>query len=105
MKKLLFLFIALFIYQGLSAQPWMQNIPEGKLESGEVSWSEVREAFDKYWEGKEITRGQGWKQFKRLDYFVSQRIDVNDPNSTMRSDYLLEAINFRKDQGAVDNNS
>jgi hypothetical protein len=34
---------------------------------------EVREAFQEAWHSKEIVKGQGYKQFKRWEYFMEQR--------------------------------
>jgi len=83
MKKLL-LFPLLFILTLSSnfAQPWMQNISEEKRESGQISYSELQQAFAEYWNGKDVTNpavisGNGWKAFKRWEYFTRSRVNAN----------------------------
>ncbi|MCB9016802.1 MAG: PKD domain-containing protein [Lentimicrobiaceae bacterium] len=34
----------------------------------------TQKAFNTYWEGREITRGSGYKPFKRWEYIMSQRV-------------------------------
>jgi hypothetical protein len=38
-----------------------------------VPIQEVRGAFQEFWQGKEVVKGQGYKQFKRWEYFMEQR--------------------------------
>ncbi len=48
-----------------------------------ISFRESQEAFYDYWDGREIKSGQGWKQFKRYEYFWEQRLFGKDtfPNA------------------------
>ncbi|MDG2245243.1 MAG: hypothetical protein P8L71_02700 [Flavobacteriales bacterium] len=39
-----------------------------------VNFYEVQAAFNEYWEGKGIEKGKGYKQFKRWEYFMEQRV-------------------------------
>lgn len=106
MKKLLSLIIvSVFLCTGLNAQPWLQNIPQDKYESGQVSLQDLRTAFDEYWKDKEVTKGSGFKQYMRHDYFVGQRIDETDPNATLRSDLLWKAIQERRNTQHPDNSA
>jgi PKD repeat protein/photosystem II stability/assembly factor-like uncharacterized protein len=41
----------------------------------ETNFYETQKAFELYWEDREVTKGSGWKQFKRWEYFWSKRID------------------------------
>jgi hypothetical protein len=43
------------------------------MEDPAVRIQDVREAFDREWEGKEMVKGRGYKQFKRWEYFMEQR--------------------------------
>ncbi|MBL7942330.1 MAG: hypothetical protein JNM00_06175, partial [Flavobacteriales bacterium] len=61
----LFVFSMLFGQQDRSWQDLMAD-PSVKIQ-------EVREAFDREWEGKEVVKGRGYKQFKRWEYFMEQR--------------------------------
>jgi len=74
--KHFFLTVAVFIFFGfaLQAQPWMEEIPAEKLNNESYTFYDVQTAFNKYWEGKEIERGKGWKQFKRWEYFMEPRV-------------------------------
>jgi PKD repeat protein/photosystem II stability/assembly factor-like uncharacterized protein len=39
-----------------------------------VNFYDVQHAFEVYWKGREITKGCGWKPFKRWEYMMSSRI-------------------------------
>jgi len=58
----------------LFAQPWMQNISEEKRENNSYNFYDIQEAFNSYWEGKTPGKGSGWKQFKRQEWFLEQRV-------------------------------
>ena len=75
MKKYSLFFVIAFLISSLSfAQPWMKNIPKEKMETNDVNFYDIQKAFNEYWEGKEIEKGKGWKQFKRWEYFMEQRV-------------------------------
>ena len=42
-----------------------------------ANFFETQKAFEKYWEGKKVGRGYGWKQFKRWEWFMKTRVDEN----------------------------
>lgn len=52
------------------AQPWMQNIDKSKP----INFYDVQREFNNYWQGKTITKGSGWKQFKRYEWFAEPRV-------------------------------
>lgn len=66
------------------AQPWMQNIDKSKP----INFYEVQREFDNYWQGKTITKGSGWKQFKRYEWFAEPRVF---PSGFMPSGAMWEA--------------
>lgn len=37
-------------------------------------FSEIQEAFNTYWQNKTPEKGKGWKQFRRWEYMIEQRI-------------------------------
>lgn len=39
-----------------------------------VNFYTVQQSFEQYWEGKEIEKGKGWKQFKRWEAFMEPRV-------------------------------
>ncbi|MDZ7774377.1 MAG: hypothetical protein U5L09_01565 [Bacteroidales bacterium] len=45
------------------------------MQDPEANFYETQKAFELYWEDREVTKGSGWKQFKRWEYFWSKRID------------------------------
>ncbi len=45
------------------------------MQNPDANFYETVEAFELYWEGREITKGAGWKPFKRWEHFWRQRID------------------------------
>lgn len=67
-RLLLLSLIVVLNISSLVSQPWSIYLDES-----EDNFFKVQQAFNKYWEGKEIVRGEGWKQFKRWEYFFEQR--------------------------------
>jgi hypothetical protein len=66
--KILNLIILVFAFLSLDAQPWAVNI-----ESSNPTFNEIRSAFYQYWDGREIEKGKGYKQFKRWEWYWEQR--------------------------------
>lgn len=66
------LLILLVTTQELIAQPWME-----KIQSENPTFQEIRGAFNDYWNGKRIVKGQGYKQFKRWEWFWESRVLPN----------------------------
>jgi photosystem II stability/assembly factor-like uncharacterized protein len=54
------------------AQSWMANI-----QSDNPTFQEMRDAFSDYWRGKPIVKGQGFKQFKRWEWYWESRLLPN----------------------------
>lgn len=63
---LVFLFCSIIGY----SQEWvdMMNQPKGQ------NFFEIQKSFEKYWEGKDIPRGKGYKPFKRWEYYWENRV-------------------------------
>ena len=40
-----------------------------------ISFFEVQKAFNTYWDGREITKGSGWKPFKRWEWWTERHIN------------------------------
>ncbi len=86
MQKFRFLLIALVIASAAIGQQWTDNLPQGKLQNGDLTFYEIQNAFDDYWasfnvdkEGYYLENGQkvkaiGWKQFRRWEYYWEDRI-------------------------------
>jgi len=41
-----------------------------------ANFFETQQKFKDYWEGREVTRGSGYKAFKRWEWFMEQRVDA-----------------------------
>ncbi len=72
--RYLFLILALWCGMVVQSQPWMYELSK-KKSTKDFNFFEIQEAFNQYWEGKEIEKGKGYKQFRRLEYFMEPRID------------------------------
>ena len=81
------LLIMLVTTQELIAQPWM-----AKIQSENPTFQEIRGAFNDYWNGKSIVKGQGYKQFKRWEWYWESRILPNGqfPRSSATWDAYIE---------------
>ena len=86
------LIVLLFISLSSAAQPdgpWVKtkNTPE-------KTFAEYQNEFNEYWEGKTPEKGQGFKQFKRWEYFWGTRVlkDGRLPSSA----FIFNEINKAK---------
>ncbi|MGD2033503.1 MAG: hypothetical protein PVF73_00495, partial [Bacteroidales bacterium] len=55
-------------------QPWMKSVDKGEKSTDGISFYEIRNAFNDYWKNKEVTKGKGYKQFRRWEYFMEPRV-------------------------------
>lgn len=62
--------------QNSSTKPGYSEYPYWieMMQDHSVNFYEVQEAFEAYWENREITRSNGWKQFKRWEWWQSRHI-------------------------------
>lgn len=59
-----------------------------------ANFFETQKAFNEYWEGREVTRGSGYKLFKRWEYWMEQQVS---PDGTKPSPFRnLNAIKERQ---------
>ncbi len=65
---------ALFLVQNLSAQAWLKDLESKKASTTKGEFYQIQDAFNNYWEGKEIEKGKGWKQFRRWEQFMEPRV-------------------------------
>jgi hypothetical protein len=59
-----------------------------------ANFYKTQRAFNLYWKNREITRGCGWKVFKRWEYMMQGR--VNPDGSLPAPDFLERALNVVK---------
>ena len=45
------------------------------MQDESVNFYDVQRAFNIYWEGREITKGSGWKPFKRWEWWIENHIN------------------------------
>ncbi|NVK27045.1 MAG: PKD domain-containing protein [Flavobacteriia bacterium] len=57
-----------------------------------VNFYDVQQSFEDYWEGREVERSQGWKQFKRWEAFMEPRVYPTGerPNPTILYDEAMK---------------
>ena len=83
---LVFLFISLFAGFSLKAQTQTQtpsalndtaNFPYWikMMQDPSVNFFKVQQAFNTYWKDRPVTKGCGWKPFKRWEYMMMNRIN------------------------------
>lgn len=70
-----------------------------------VNFYEVQKAFNLYWENREVTKGSGWKPFKRWEYLMSSRVSpdgtrpANDHDWNAYFDYLEKYPDQKSENG------
>lgn len=86
MKKINSLLLMILFAGTLTAQNWTVNLPQGKAESGDLTFYEIQKAFNDYWEPYKVEengyytengekkKAVGWKQFRRWEYYWADRI-------------------------------
>ncbi|MFK7920586.1 MAG: T9SS type A sorting domain-containing protein [Bacteroidia bacterium] len=47
------------------------------MQDPSAQYEETLSAFDDYWENRPITKGSGWKPFKRWQYYMESRVDAD----------------------------
>lgn len=69
------------------------------MQQQDANFFETQRAFETYWEGREITRGSGYKPFKRWEYMMKQRVSPEGQKPDY--DMALKAYNKIVESGAV----
>ena len=78
-KKLIIIGLAI-LFSGfvniVSSQAWLKNIPKEKIAENnkQLNFFDVQKAFNQYWANKSYEKGKGWKQFRRWEDFMEQRV-------------------------------
>ena len=74
MNKTLFISIVIAIYCITLKAQQKEETWQHKMTKRDVSFSEIQKSFNSFWEGKEIPKGNGYKQFKRWEHFNASRL-------------------------------
>lgn len=69
-NRFIIIFLGIFFSINVIGQQWVEMMNDPTY-----NFYEVQKEFNKYWEGKPIEKGKGWKQFKRWEYFMESRVD------------------------------
>jgi photosystem II stability/assembly factor-like uncharacterized protein len=84
--RYLYLLLALCATQSLSAQIMFESASSAPaddpdwsvlMQDPSLNFYDVQALFESRWEGREITKGSGWKPFKRWEALMATRIDEN----------------------------
>jgi len=81
---------------------YAQNYVE-LMNSPNANFYDVQQSFNDYWQGKEYSKGKGWKQFKRWEYLMEPRVskngDLPNPELTWTEHKKFQALNKVKNTG------
>lgn len=72
--KLLSIFAGIFMIFTLSAQTEPQADWVQMMQDPDANFYQTQQAFEAYWENKEVEKGKGFKQFKRWEAFLEPRV-------------------------------
>jgi PKD repeat protein len=72
--KITTLLFSLLMFTGLSAQPWLKNVPEKMRLDANQNFYTFQKAFNDYWKDKKYERSSGIKPFKRWENFMEPRV-------------------------------
>jgi PKD repeat protein len=94
-KILLFLLLTIFFYNGFTQDNNSANPPDTAdypywiemMQDQNANFYQTVRAFNIYWEDREITKGCGWKPFKRWEYMMQFRIYPNGDRLPADHDY------------------
>jgi len=77
-NKIAFTLLLLFICKQLPGQVWTEFLSEKKTRQDKISFYEIKNAFDKYWQSKNtddksVIKGKGYKPYKRWENWMVPR--------------------------------
>jgi photosystem II stability/assembly factor-like uncharacterized protein len=70
--SVLIIFLSLSFSKISRAQQWASS-----MQDPDISFFEAQRQFNEYFKDKPYEKGKGWKQFKRWEYFMQDRVDSN----------------------------
>ena len=92
----LLLFVGLFI--NTYAQPWFENALDG---NGNLNFYLIQQNAERYFEGKDVEKGKGFKPYKRWEYYWENRIneDGSFPDAGITERNWNEYLKNQKSSG------
>ncbi len=99
--SLIVLLLVLFVRVGFAQQADTADFPYWieMMQDEKANFFETRTAFEKYWQNREITKGSGYKPFKRWEYMMQQRVD--NQGNRPAANREMKALQRIKDQNQV----
>ncbi len=84
--SILFIATILTLSSTVVAQPWNSLLPKEKVETNNITFFDMQQAFNDYWNPKNVidgyyyvngikTKAGGWKQFKRWEWYWENRVN------------------------------
>ncbi|HLN53230.1 MAG TPA: T9SS type A sorting domain-containing protein [Lentimicrobium sp.] len=74
------------------------------MEDPNANFFETQKAFNEYWDGREVTRGSGFKAFKRWEYWMGRKVSPDgtkpDPQRNIRAIEALHTSGMRSHMNA-----
>ncbi len=99
------LLISFQVVKSQSTSPDYKSYPYwiDMMQDPNANFFETRKAFYEYWDGKEITKGNGYKIFKRWEYWMEKQVSPEgikpDPNKKLEILQNLKADRSLKTAG------
>jgi photosystem II stability/assembly factor-like uncharacterized protein len=94
-KQISVFILLFFTAPSLFSQTWVNIMLDSNYSLDQKSY-----AFDNYWANKEVEKGKGFKQFKRLEYFLQNRVNQNG-KFDVKSDRVVD---YHKIQAEINQN-
>lgn len=100
MTRIVLVTTLMMLFSGtISGQPWMKHVDNVGDKEDAVTFYEIRDAFNQYWNMKDKKPGQyrktgierkspGWKQFKRWEHYWEYRINPSSGMFPSTTPYL-----------------
>ncbi len=105
-KTTLLIFNVFILYSFCFSQLWLNE--EYLNKKSNINFYDVKTAFEKWSEGKDLSKYGGWKQWKRYEWFYDDRVDLNgnimDPSIAWKESIKLKMDNvslLSKSKGAT----
>lgn len=87
-KSLLPIFILIFLASTIKSQKWTEM-----MQNPNANFYDIVKEFDEYWKNKPYERGQGYKAFKRWQWFMEPRVYPSGDLKLASRSYALEKYN------------
>ena len=80
MRNVASLLLFVLISCSLNAQKDGERTWQDLMSDPKSNFFETQAKFDEYWKGRPITKGSGYKAFKRYEWYMEPRVDKGGNN-------------------------